>query len=1037
VTVECPKCKTKNPDEVKFCGECGTSLTPPKEVVHTKTIETPAEELTTGSVFAGRYQIIEELGKGGMGQVYKATDSKINEKVALKLIKPEIAQDKKTLERFSHELKTARKISHKNVGRMYELMEDKSLHFITMEYVSGQDLKGLIRQSAPLSVSRTIKVTKQICEGLSEAHRMGVVHRDLKPSNIMIDRDGDIKIMDFGIARSLKEKGITGAGVMIGTPEYMSPEQVEAKEVDQRSDIYSLGILLYEMITGKLPFEADTPFAVGIKQKSENPQPPKELNPQIPDDLNQVILKCLEKEKSNRYQSAGEVRSGLEKIEKGLPTTDTEVTQRKPLTSKEITVSFSVKKLLVPSLVLLAIIIAALVIWSPWSSERAAPVASGKPSLAVVYFENNTGDENLDHWRKALSELLIADLTQSKYIQVLSSDRLLDILSDLEQIDARSFSSTILQEVAVRGDSTHILRGSYTKAGEQFRIDAILQDASTMEPVGSDRIEGTGEESFLSMVDELTRKVKAHFELSEEEIAGDIDLDVGQITTASPEALKYYIEGRKHLQLMNLDRSIELLEKAVSIDPEFAMAYRSLAISVGSIGYRSQRIRYMERALELSSRLSAKERLLIEGSYYYNHESTYDKAIDAYKKLLELYPDDPYGNVNLGGLYANIGDHHKAIEYAENNRKNNSISIIGYRNLADYYRQVDDYARAKEILDEAFRKFPDKAPLHIELSSQYQLEGKYDLALEEINKALALAPAVGSPVYRTCIRARARINYYKGDLAKAEEDYLLLKNLDRVQAVYIGSMGLAKLNILQGKFKGTKEIIKFFIDQSEKGGVYWPIVNIYLQFAYIDLRTGELREALKDCEKAMEYALKGDSPFRQRRALHAKGLVYLEMDSIEKAMQTAEELRALVLESPNPRSMHHSQHLAGKIELKKGNNEQAIEHFQEALRLQAGDPRERRADYIESLARAYYSSGNQDKAQKEYERITSSVSDRIDYGDIYAKSFYMLGRIYEQKGWRGKAIESYEKFLDLWKDADPGFPEVEDAQKRLDALRSE
>ncbi|GAG34041.1 unnamed protein product, partial [marine sediment metagenome] len=239
------------------------------------------------------------------------------------------------------------------------------------------------------------------------------------------------------------------------------------------------------------------------------------------------------------------------------------------------------RKLFLPALVVIAVAIAALIIWRFIPQKKAMPVPSDKPSLAIVYFENNSGDESLDHWRKALCELLIADLTQSKYIRVLSSDRLIDILSDLKQIEAKSFSARVLKEVAARGGSTHILRGGFTKAGEQFRIDAILQDAATMESIGSDRIQGKGEESFLSMVDELTKKVKAHFMLSAEEIAADIDEDIEKITTSSPEAFKYYIEGRKYHLTLDYMRSIELMEKAVAIDPGFAMAYRSLATSYG------------------------------------------------------------------------------------------------------------------------------------------------------------------------------------------------------------------------------------------------------------------------------------------------------------------------------------------------------------------------------------------------------------------------------------------------------------------------
>ena len=315
---ECPKCHTNNPDSKKFCGDCGISLD--IDISQTRTIETPSEEFSTGSLFAGRYQIIEELGRGGMGRVYRVLDKELNEEIAMKLIRPEISAEKRTIERFKRELKLARKISHKNVGRMFELMESDGKRFITMEYVSGGDLKRFIRKSKQLTVDTAISIAMQICEGLSEAHNLGIVHRDLKPSNIMIEDNGDARIMDFGIARSIKGKDITGTGVMIGTPEYMSPEQVEGKEVDQRSDIYSLGIILYEMLTGRRPFEGDTAFAVGVKQKSEIPEEPIQFNPRIPQDLNRLILKCLEKEKEVRFQTSSELHNYLIQQKKDIST---------------------------------------------------------------------------------------------------------------------------------------------------------------------------------------------------------------------------------------------------------------------------------------------------------------------------------------------------------------------------------------------------------------------------------------------------------------------------------------------------------------------------------------------------------------------------------------------------------------------------------------------------------------------------------------------------------------------------------------------
>jgi serine/threonine protein kinase len=319
--MKCSHCRFDNPADTRFCGQCGAPLPPAQDRGRgTETFQSGIiKELKSGTTFAGRYQVIEELGKGGMGRVYKVFDEKIKEKIALKLLKPEISEDEQAIERFSNELRFSRKISHRHVCRMYDLGEADGTHYITMEYVSGEDLKSILRMMGPMSAGKVVFIAKQVCEGLAEAHRLGVVHRDLKPQNIMIDREGNIRIMDFGIARSLKVKGMTGAGVVIGTPEYMSPEQIEGQEVDNRSDIYSLGIILYEMATGRVPFQGDTFLSIAVKQKTEQPRNPRELNPQIPDDLNRLILRCLEKSKEKRYQKAEDILADLSKIEKGIP----------------------------------------------------------------------------------------------------------------------------------------------------------------------------------------------------------------------------------------------------------------------------------------------------------------------------------------------------------------------------------------------------------------------------------------------------------------------------------------------------------------------------------------------------------------------------------------------------------------------------------------------------------------------------------------------------------------------------------------------
>ncbi|HNT31938.1 MAG TPA: serine/threonine-protein kinase, partial [Candidatus Aminicenantes bacterium] len=328
--LKCPSCQADNQPDSRFCSRCATPL--PQEAPSdsdglTRTMIASIDRLERGILFAGRYEIIEEIGRGGMGRVYRAYDRQLKEDVALKLLKPEISFNEKAVERFRNELKFARRIAHPRVCRMYDLGESGLAHYLTMEYVEGEDLKAFIRRSDHLTTAKALDIGRQIAEGLEEAHRLGVVHRDLKPQNVMIDREGKAKIMDFGLARISETEGLTGSGLMLGTPEYMSPEQVDLKDVDGRVDIYALGIILYEMVTGHVPFKGETPLAVALKQKNEKARDVRESNPLVPDTLISVILKCLEKDPGRRYQTAAETSEALLEVERGLSSAVLEISK--------------------------------------------------------------------------------------------------------------------------------------------------------------------------------------------------------------------------------------------------------------------------------------------------------------------------------------------------------------------------------------------------------------------------------------------------------------------------------------------------------------------------------------------------------------------------------------------------------------------------------------------------------------------------------------------------------------------------------------
>lgn len=611
--MKCPKCHVENPSESTFCSKCGTQISLGAELSAspTETLQTPVKELTTGSLFAGRYEVIEELGKGGMGKVYKVLDTKIKEKVALKLLKPEIAADEKTIERFSNELKFARKIAHRHVCRMFDLGEDKGTYYITMEYVPGEDLKSTMSRVGQLSVGKTLYVARQICEGLSEAHRLGVVHRDLKPQNIMIDREGNARIMDFGIARSLKAKGLTEAGVMIGTPEYMSPEQVDGKEADQRSDIYAFGIILYEMLTGQTPFQGDTPFSVALKQKVQAPQHPRKINPQIPEDLSRLILKCLEKEKDKRYQSAEQVLSDIGHIEKGIPTTERVIPARKTFTSKEITVR----------------------------------------SIAVITFKNQTGDKAFDYLQEAIPNLLITSLEQSRRFRVTTWERLNDILRQIGKEKEAVIDENLDFELCRKEGIEAIVVGSYIKAGEMFATDVKVLDVETRQILKTASSKGEGVASILkNQVDELSRTISKGKGLSALRIE-KAPPKITDVTTNSMEAYNYFLRGREDYEKFYYADAKKFLQKAVELDPTFAVAYLYLGRSCESLYESKAGEEAYKKAKMYSNKATEKERLSIEASYASAIERDLDKRIRILQEIAQQYPDEKRVHYDLAIHY--------------------------------------------------------------------------------------------------------------------------------------------------------------------------------------------------------------------------------------------------------------------------------------------------------------------------------------------------------------------------------------------------
>ncbi|MCX6567853.1 MAG: protein kinase [Candidatus Aminicenantes bacterium] len=608
----------------------------------TRTLEIPREDLTTGATFAGRYKVIEELGKGGMGKVFKVLDQKLNEEVALKLIRPELALDRKALERFSSELRMARKIVHKNVGRVYELMEDHGVHFITMEYVKGQDLKDLIRQTGQLTIGKAIFIAKQVCEGLAEAHRSGIVHRDLKPGNIMIDKDGDARIMDFGIARSVHARSLTGEGVIIGTPDYMSPEQVEGKEVDQRSDIYSLGIILYEMVTGRVPFTGDTPLTVAVKHKTEIPQDPAELNPLVPENLAQIVLKCLEKAREDRFQSAEELRLALTGSKESLPAAERALAQTKQTKSKRADAGAGQSRVKKIAFYGGAVAFLALLLYAALNflGGRKAVI----DSIAVLPFENISKNPDLDIYCMGIPDSVREKLSQLKPPR----PRIISRGSTITYKDMAVDPKKVGQELGVES----LLTGAVSlKANElSIRMELVRTgDGSIIRERTYDR--PTAE--ILTLEDVIFASVIEGLGLA---LSGKERQESSARPIANVTAYEFYLKAMQ-LGMTYPEQGIKYLQNALDITGDNAFLYAAMA-DIGGIQaalfnvsqqdiYLAKGEEYANKALALDPEFPRAHVVL--GYIYSQFRGNQLEAVRHFKRALAWNPEDPEA---LGGLIA-------------------------------------------------------------------------------------------------------------------------------------------------------------------------------------------------------------------------------------------------------------------------------------------------------------------------------------------------------------------------------------------------
>jgi len=1005
--MECSHCHTVNPPAAARCSKCDTPfdfegatiavatgvLTPVSEVGKAWSVAAPnpvtgglaasGTSLAPGTILGTRYEIMQLLGQGGMGAVYKARDRELDRFLALKVIRPELAVNPEILHRFKQELILARQVTHKNVIRIFDLGEADGIKFITMEFIEGQDLKHIVDQQGKLKIEETVRLTEQVCLALEAAHAEGVVHRDLKPQNIMVEaKSGRISVMDFGIARSTEMGGMTQTGVMLGTPDYMSPEQVMGEHVDARSDLFTLGVIFYQLLTGEMPYKADTVQASMFKRTRELPKRAVEADPNLPKFLSDVAEKCLQIDVKLRYQSAREIREDLEAWHGGTSKTVTISTAPQPVAARPKKWMIVGVSAAVIFLAAAAFIFRGRLFGNSGEKSATAPPAL---SLAILPFRNASGDASLDWLGSSLAEMLSTDVGQSARLRLVSPERVGQILRDLRIAPDATLDAPTIQRVAEFSNAETIVWGQYAKFGDQIRIDATVQDLKRGHTTKL-KTEAASDKEILSTVDHLATDIRQNLDLSRSAVK-ELQAQSFKPSSTSLPALRAYGDGLQlQRQGQNL-KAVKSFQASTKEDPEFALAYSQLAHAYQDLGQDNEAEQNSRKAVELSAKLPDVERYLIAAR---NDEilNNYPKAIEAYQSIVRVAPDNADVLFDLGRLQENSGAFDQARETFANVLKLDPKRVDGLLAMGRVEIEAGDAQAGLDYLNRA-------QSMAIELGNdeeKAQILQAIGVAYSVLNK-----PQDALRSFQQSLDIKRRLGLKKG-IADSQE------MIGQMEAI------LGKNDAALKDFNEALQLRRDIGDKSGTGDVLNDIARFYNDHSQFD-------KALTLLKQALQIQMDSGNENSEAVALSNIGNTYLLKGDYEDARTYFSQALSIREKLNVPTDIADTVHNLGETSMRLGQYDKAVEQYLRALDLRRS-ANDKRGAAIESasLGVLFGYQGRFGAALSSEQDALKTMRDIKETGQWLAEVLIDYGRAQAQIGQSDDARKSLNEALAIARD---------------------